>query len=194
MCDPVTIMVVAAAVTVAGSGVAAYGQYKQGQFSKDMARYQSGLERQRAGYAMKQGEIEAAAAEKRHKQLQGAGLTAFAGNGVLLEERPDSATAMWEIDQAKAAAYDKELIRTNAELAAWGFKANASALTAQGKEDAWAGRIGAAGTVIGGAGSAGMMGASAYGASGTAGGAKYTSGSNATGGWAGGASPSANIA
>ncbi len=141
-------------LAVAGAGMAAYGQYKQGQFQKDMSKYQAGLDRQRAGYAQKQGEIEAAAAEKRHGQLVGAGLTAFAGNGVLLEARPDSAAALWEVDQARSAAYDKELIKTNAELAAWGFKANASMLTAQGSMAAWAGTVGAAGTVLSGSGSA----------------------------------------
>lgn len=174
MCGPLLIPVM-----VIGTGVQAYGQYKQGQFQKDMSKYQASLERQRAGYAQKQGEIEAAAAEKRHRQIVGAGLTAFAGNGVLLESREDAAASMWEVDQAKELAYDKELIKTNAELAAWGFKTNAAALKEQGKMDAWAGTMGAVGTIFSGAGST----MASYSASKSSG-AKYTSGSNPTGGWA----------
>lgn len=184
MCDPLTIAVsVAAAAAVTGTGMSAYGQYKQGQFQKDMSKYQAGLERNRAMYAQKQGEVEAAAAEKRHRQLAGAGLTAFAGNGVLLESRPDSAVAMWEVDQAKEAAWDKELIRNNAELSAWGFKANADSLLSQGDQAAAAGTWGAVGTVMGGVGSAGMLAAAAAGAGGSSGGSKYMSGSTPTGGF-----------
>lgn len=187
-----------AAKPAIGPSLAAYGQYKQGQFEKDMANYQASLSRDRAGYAQKQGELEAAQAELRHKQIVGAGLTAFAGNGVLLESRPGSAASLWEVDQAKSAAYDKELIRTNAELAAWGFATNADMIEAQGRWDSWAGKMGAAGTIVGAAGGALKSGMTAGmgGGSGAAagGGSKYTSGGTASGGWGSGSSVNANVA
>lgn len=155
------LVITGAAASVAGSGMAAYGSYKQGQFQKDMAKYNASLNKRRAWYAQKNGEIDAAAAEKRHRQLMGAGRAAFAGNGVLLESRPESATAMWEVDQAKEMAWEKERIRSNAELEAWGFTSNASALVAEGKNAAWAGNMGAVGSILSGAGTAAFMGAQA---------------------------------
>lgn len=196
MCDPVSLTVTAVVLAGAGTGVSAYGQYKQGQYQKDMANYQASLQRQRGVLAQKMGEAEAAEAEKRHRQLIGSGLASFAGNGVLLESRAGSAAAMWEVDQNKELAYEKEKIRSNAELEAWGFKTNASALRSEGSNAAWAGNMGAAGTVLSGAGSMAAMGgmASSYSGGGASGSGKYMSGSNATGGWSSGSSASASIA
>lgn len=103
-----------------------------------MGRFQAALERTRGAQVLRQADANQAEAVKARQQLVGAGKTAFAANGILLEGREGSATAMWEQDEAADLAYEQALIKQNADNEVFGYLANAKMAEAQGAAQAGA--------------------------------------------------------
>ncbi len=66
------------------------------------------------------------------RQVIGAGKVGFAGNGVLLEGRADSAAAMWEQDEAADLAYEQTIIMQQAEDEVHDIRMDANRLEAEG--------------------------------------------------------------
>lgn len=115
------------------------GQYdKQAGQAGAMGRFQAALERSRGAQTQVQAEANQVEAAKVRQQVVGAGKTAFAANGVLLEGRAGSATAMWEQDEAADLAYEQALIKQNADNEVFGYLANAKMAEAQGAAQAGA--------------------------------------------------------
>ena len=148
MCDPITLTATTAwvaansgliwgtglAITAAaaGTGMSMAASAQQSKFASGMAKYQAGLNRNRAERAVKQGEFAAADAIQRRQQLAASGQVAFAGNGLLLDASPTSAPNMWAQDQAAARAFEVASIRDSASAEAWGYESNAHADLLQG--------------------------------------------------------------
>ena len=136
MCDPASAAALlalgGASINVVQTGLGIQAARQQGKFAKDMAEYQSGLERQRAGIAKKNAEVQARRLAVQRRMETAAGMTGFAANGLLIDGDPNSAPNVWEQDMAAETAWQIEELRTQAEYEAWGFNANASMLKAEG--------------------------------------------------------------
>lgn len=184
MCNPVALFAVAGGLQLAGTGVSIHAAREQGKFQKDMMKYQSDLERQRAGLAQKNAEIQAGRLQQQRRLEVAAGMTEFAAHGMLLDGDPESAPNVWEQDMAAETAWQQEELRTQAMYAAWGFNTNASMLTAQGSMARRGATMEMWGTGLSGLGRAAGYGAQGYGA--------YQSGGGGGGG--GGGQISANYA
>ena len=185
MCDPVSItLIVAAAATLAGTGVSVYAAQQQGKFQKDMANYQADLARQRARLAGENAEIQAQRLAQQRRMETAAGMTEFAAHGMLLDGDPESAPNVWEQDMAAETAWRAEELRNQAMYEAWGFNANASMLAAQGRMDRRGATMEMWGAGLSGLGRAAGYAAQGYGA--------YQSGGGGGGG--GGGKVSANYA
>lgn len=184
MCNPVALFAVAGGLQLAGTGVSIHAAREQGKFQKDMMKYQSDLERQRAGLAQKNAEIQAGRLQQQRRLEVAAGMTEFAAHGMLLDGDPNSAPNVWEQDMAAETAWQQEELRTQAMYAAWGFNTNASMLTAQGSMARRGATMEMWGTGLSGLGRAAGYGAQGYGA--------YQSGGGGGGG--GGGQISANYA
>jgi len=171
MCDPVTLTATTAwvaansgaiwgtglAITAAaaGTGMSMNASRQQAKFSSGMAKYQADLNRNRAERAIKQGEFQAADTIQRRQQLAATGQTAFAANGLLLDDSPTSAPNMWDQDQAAARAFEAASIRDAARAEAWGFESQAQMDVLQGsmarkaaKNEAWSTGLSGAGSII----------------------------------------------
>jgi hypothetical protein len=105
---------------------------RQAGFASAMGKYQANLDTNRAAQAQTQGELNQGEAAKGAQQVVGAGKTAFAANGVLIESRAGSAASMWEQDEAANLAYEQSLIKANADNEVFGYLANANMAKAQG--------------------------------------------------------------
>lgn len=104
--------------------------------ARAMGGYQAALSVVRAGQVQTQAQLDQAAAAKARQQVVGAGKVAFAANGVLLEGREGSATAMWEQDEASDLAMEQALIKTNADNEVFGLLADGEMAAASGRMQA----------------------------------------------------------
>lgn len=164
MCDPVTIMMAATAIS---GGLSAYGQIQQGNAAMESARYQSAVQRNnaimeenRATQERMKGDTEAAQKRREVARLIGAQRAGVGASGVemsgsYLDVLTDSATQ---------GALDVAMIRYNAETRARDYEFSASNLRAQsaltlaeGRNAKSASRIGAFGTLLGTASSVAGM-------------------------------------
>jgi hypothetical protein len=109
---------------------------KQAGMARAMGGYQAGLSVTRAAQAQMQSELNQGEAAADRRQLVGTGKTAFAANGVLLEGREGSATAMWEQDEAASLAWEQGMIKSNADNEVFGHLADAEMSRAQGRMQA----------------------------------------------------------
>ncbi len=164
MCSPVALAGVAGGAQAAGGAIGVYNAYQQANMLRQQAglyetqsgiyglqadafdqqagfagaqgRYQGALERIRGGQVQTQAEQNQAEAARAAQQVVGAGKTAFAANGILLEGRAGAAPAMWEQDEAASLAWEQGLIKTNADNEVFGYLANANMAEAQGRAQA----------------------------------------------------------
>lgn len=109
---------------------------KSASFARAMGGYQSALSKVRATQVQRQGELSQADAARARQQTVGAGKTAFAANGVLLEGRAGSAPAMWEQDEAADLAWEQALIKINADNEVFGLLAEGEMAAASGRMQA----------------------------------------------------------
>jgi hypothetical protein len=170
MCNPVALFAVAGGLQLAGTGVSIHAAREQGKFQKDMMKYQSDLERQRAGLAQKNAEIQAGRLRQQRRLETAAGMAEFAAHGMLLDGDPESAPNVWEQDMAAETAWRVEELRSQAMYEAWGFNANASMLAAQGRMARRGATMEMWGAGLSGLSQAAGMAAMGYGASGGGGG------------------------
>ncbi|OQC18632.1 MAG: hypothetical protein BWX69_03277 [Planctomycetes bacterium ADurb.Bin069] len=165
MCDPASAAALlalgGASINVVQTGLGIQAARQQGKFAKDMAEYQSGLERQRAGIAKKNAEVQAHRLAVQRRMETASGLTDFAANGLLIDGDPNSAPNVWEQDMAAETAWQIEELRTQAEYEAWGHNANAAMLTAQGRMARKGAQLEMAGLALSGLGGAASSGAKA---------------------------------
>jgi len=166
MCDPVSAGI---GLTVASSGLSAFGAYKAGQAEYDYNKYLAANNRAEAGLVQKQGELNAGLASKESaenldlvrknaSQIEGAQkavLGANMGGGSVTAQDLVS-------DTYSKSKLDEMTIKYNADLKAWRALNEASlkkwALEEQakgyeyaGKNARYAGKIGAFSSLIGGA-------------------------------------------
>jgi hypothetical protein len=179
MCDPASAAALlalgGASINVVQTGLGIQAARMQGKFQKDMANYQADLERQRAGIAKKNAEVQAHRLAVQRRMETASGLTDFAANGLLIDGDPNSAPNVWEQDMAAETAWQQEELRTQAMYEAWGFNANAGMLTAQGSMARRGATLERWGAGLSGAGSALATGAFAAGSAGGGGGGGKTS-------------------
>jgi hypothetical protein len=115
--------------------------HQQAEFAKRHANTLASFETQKAAIAQQEDERELERIAKIRRLHIGAGLVAYAGNGVLLEARDDSAPAMWERDEMADLAVEMVLMRHETDKEVWGFLRNSAAIRLQGEQDAYALRL-----------------------------------------------------
>jgi len=185
MCDPASaaaLLAFGATINVAQTGIGIQAARMQGKFQKDMAEYQADLERQRAGIAKKNAEVQAHRLAVQRRMETASGMTEFAANGMLIDGDPNSAPNVWEQDMAAETAWQQEELRTQAMYEAWGFNANAGMLTAQGSMARRGAILEGWGTGLSGMGSALATGAMAAESAGLGGGGGGGGGGSGGGG------------
>lgn len=151
MCEPATLMAASAVMTLGAAAYSGYQQNKAGKANQQIAENNARLARDDAAAAQAQGDRESEQALWRQRAMIGQQRAAAAANGLDIGFGTPAEimgeTAMFgEIEQ--------QAIRANAARQAWGFNSQATNYQNQGRQERWAGRTGAVGTVLGGLGSA----------------------------------------
>lgn len=111
--------------------------HQQAELTRKHADTMAAIEVRKAAVAEQQLDRELEQEAKARRIKIGAGLVAFAGNGVLLEARDDSAAAIWERDETADLAAEMVLMKTATERESWGYMRNAFATRIQGEQDAY---------------------------------------------------------
>ena len=143
MCAP--LATVAAWSAIAGTGLMAYGQYRQGQTAQKMANYNADVARVKAADAISAGAIAEQQQRNKTRQILGAQTAAMAASGSVI----GSGTNADILDQTvKYGELDAQTIRTNAWKAAFGLETQARADNLQGALAASAGQNRAFTTLI----------------------------------------------
>lgn len=145
MCTPA----VAIAATALGTGMSMYGMYQQGQAQKAMYDYQAKMGKVQAEQELSAGREAERAQRRKTASLIGAQRAAMGGSGIdvntgsLLEA---------QVDTARMGEMDALTLRYNAKNRAWAARAGVSMSRAAGRNAATAGTIGAASSLLTGAG------------------------------------------
>lgn len=153
--------------SVASAGIGAFGAIRQGQAASESASYQSTIAAnnakiatQNASFQGAEGDANAAAKELQTRGKVGAITAAQGANG--LDVNSGSAVDVRQ-SAAELGQLDAMTIRSNAARAAYGYQTQATSDQAQSaldkstaKNDATAGYISGAGTLLSGAGSAAL--------------------------------------
>lgn len=132
---------------MAASAVAtAAGQHAQGQTAKAIGRNNQMMAEYAAADALRRGDEEAAALQRRSSQIQGAQRAGFAARGVDLGagtagEIQDQTDFFSQVDQSTA--------RTNAKRDAWSARVSGANARAQGDAAARQGNLAAFSTLLG---------------------------------------------
>lgn len=134
MC-PGTLAIASLAAGVAGAGTSAYGTYESGQATSNAASYQAAVAQnnsiianQNAAYAEKAGTAQAEATSLKGAATAGKIKAAQAANGI--DVNTGSAVNV-RASQAETSQLDTETVLNNAELQAYGYRANATNYTAE---------------------------------------------------------------
>lgn len=127
-----------AAMQASTHGVQADLMRDQADMIRQQADLSAAADITNAGMSQKAVDVQTEAAAKRRRLIVGAALTAYAGNGVLLESRPDSAAARWEQDEAADLAEEMVFIKHASDVDVWNLTRNAMATRAQGEQDRYA--------------------------------------------------------
>lgn len=142
---------VAAAASIIGAGISAYGAYKQGQDSGDQQRLNMQLGQVSAADALQRGATQVGQIRTRGTQVQAQQHLAYANSGIDAQSGTPvdvmaSTRMMSELDAATA--------RNNAARAAWGYRTQGVQYAQQAALDQQNGNLRAAGTLLGGLGQA----------------------------------------
>jgi hypothetical protein len=141
-----TALTIAAAVSVAGAGLSAYGMYAQGQSQKKMADYNAKVAENSAIASRQQSEFEATRIRDRARRIQGSQVTAFSKSGLMLSgsavDVANDSSIQSEID-ALTTMYKGNMTGNS-------YQDEANATRWQGNEASSLGKIGAGATVLGG--------------------------------------------
>lgn len=148
MCLP--LAAVAAAASIAGAGVAAYGMVQQGKTAQQVADNNAKMAEYAAQDAQKRGEEDAMAVQRKAAALKSSQRVAMAANGLDLTY----GTAADLQDQTDFFAQsDAATARTNASREAWRLRAGGEQDRAAGAAARSNANLSAAGTLISAAGS-----------------------------------------
>jgi hypothetical protein len=149
----------AIALSAAGTAVAAYGAYQQGQTAKKIANYNAKMSEFAADDAIKRASIAADAQRNRARQILAQQRAVMGASGL----ESDTGTFGQVLEQtATLGELDARQIEANAQREAWGLRSQASLTRAQGSWDAQSGSLSAFGTLLGGASKAYGIYTSAY--------------------------------
>ena len=144
--DMATGLFAAANVFQTISGI--YSSISAAQENKAQARFNAAMNRIRARDALFRGQIAEQEYRKQGAQLKGEQRAVLSAQSIAL----DSGTALELQTQAASAVETNALtIRSNAMREAWGMEMEASAHEAEGRRAEYAGRAGAAESIVGGA-------------------------------------------
>ncbi len=143
MCEPTAIALVSTAV----SGTAAVvGAYQQGQAAKQVGRNNQIMAEYAAQDALRRGDAEAAAIQRRASQTAGAQRAAFAARGVDI----GAGTAGEIQDQTDFfSLVDQTTVRDNAKRDAWAARTQGANARAQGDAAGRQGALSAFSTLLG---------------------------------------------
>lgn len=144
MCEPVTILATAAAL---GTAMTAYGQYQQGQFSKEVGNYNAAVLDQKTEEAKKIGSINEARSRAQTAEVMGAQRAAMGASGLQVDSGSFGDILQ---DTAKYGELDAQTERSNALKQAWGYQTEAASSRMQGSMSAQAGMLNAGGTLLSG--------------------------------------------
>ncbi len=122
-------------------GMQADALRQQAEFTRTQSLWMAAAETQKAGIEQQEHDRELERVAKQRRLLIGAGLIAYAGNGVLLESRPDSAASRWEQDEMSDLAVEMVMMRHESDKEVWGFLRNSASIKFQGEQDAYALRL-----------------------------------------------------
>lgn len=143
MCEPMTL---ALAATAAAGGLNAYGQYQQGQATKQVAYNNARMAEYAAADAQRRGEENATAALRRARQVKGAQRARLAAAGLDLT----SGTPADLQDQTDFfGESDANTARFNGAQEAWSSRAQAAGLRGQGDAAATQGSLSSFATILG---------------------------------------------
>lgn len=169
MCEPIsTTAIVMMALSAAGTAYGAYAQKKSANIQEDIANENYKAGKRAANQVVQQGEAEVAAHRDKIRRLRGAqsAMMAGAGGDVSSGSNLDTLTGTEWLGEADALT-----IRSNARRQAWGIRTNSSIQTSGLNAQAYSTKMGAVGTILGGAAdiygqgySAGMWGQGTVGA------------------------------
>jgi hypothetical protein len=146
-----TLLTIAAATSIVGAGISAYGMYAQGQSQKKMADYNAKVQENAAIASRQSAEFEANRIRDRARRVQGAQTAAYSKSGLML-----SGSA---IDVAMDSSIESEMdVLTTlykGKTSADADFADAAARRAAGSDAASLGMLSGAGTLLGGFAQAG---------------------------------------
>lgn len=147
MCEPTTIALVATAISGTMSAV---GAYQQGQVAKQVGRNNQIMAEYAAADALRRGEQEAQAVQRKAAQLKGSQRALMASKGLDLS----SGTPADILDTTDFfAESDVNTVRYNAKKDAWSSRVQGAQARAEGDAKARQGNLAAVGTLIGTGGS-----------------------------------------
>jgi vacuolar-type H+-ATPase subunit E/Vma4 len=146
----VALPVIALALTAVGTGVAAYGQVQAGNKAEDAAKASQAAENMNAQAAMNAAALDAKQVRRRNLLRLGEQRSVAAKSGVLI----DDSTADVIYDTSIQGELEAQSALYSGATAAAYSRSRGSIARLEGKNAKSASRISAAGTVIGGLGSA----------------------------------------
>jgi hypothetical protein len=160
-----SLIMVGAGVLVAGTAVSAYGTYQAGQAQKAMGKYNADLAKNEAIAKEQQSRFESLQMQKDKERLTAAQRAGFAKGGSMITE---GTPLLLMAEQAGTMELDILNNQRNRAMEAQALRSQAKLDIYAGNQAARAANIAAFGTVLSGAGSAGM-GVASYNAAGSAG-------------------------
>lgn len=130
------------------TAVTAYGQYKSGRDQRKAARYNAEIQRQNAREAEKKAAHDALNQESQNRRITGAQRAAYGASGITMAGTPLDLMS----DTVTQGELDRLSILHGGSVEAANYRAQARLSIMRGKAAASAGKIRAAGTLLGGAG------------------------------------------
>ncbi len=134
-----------------GSLLSAYGNYESGQANSAIDRLNAAYARTQAAQSLEAGEFKAGVTDVRETELAGAQASSFAAQGVVAGA--GTAASVVHASDAMSEA-DKNMIRLNASRQAYGYETTAANDEFQARMARRLGNLGAATSVMQGAGQA----------------------------------------
>ena len=140
----------ALAVSILGSVVGAVGAIAQANAAQSAANYNAKVAERNATIARNNAAVEAQAKARETKAVMGRTIAATAASGLQMEGSPLEVLS----ENARVGELDRLMILYNGQNAEYGYRADATLNRLQGKAAATTGFFNAAGSLLGGVGSA----------------------------------------
>src|SRR6185437_3933854 len=148
-----TIAAASLALGALGAGASALGTFEQGQYSAEVARNNATIANQNAAYAREAGQEQAAITSMKGAEEGARVKAAIAANNVDV----DTGSAVdVESGEREVNKLNTDTVLNNADLQAYGYRAQAVNFQAQAQQDEIGGDLGAAGSLLSNASSLGL--------------------------------------